>query len=92
MELQHVSLMSLGDIVVAVQRDGLGKIAVLMMMNVQLVVVHLVTMVAHVLTHLDHSYVSVHQVTQVIIIQWKPAIKRSATVPIKMFVIAGSSL
>ena len=76
MELQHVCQISLDDIVVAAQRDGLGKIAVLMMMNVQLVVVHLVTMVAHVLTHLDHSYVSVNQVTQVIIIQRNPAITK----------------
>ena len=68
MELQYVSQIPLDNIVVAAQRDGLGKIAVKTMMNVQVVVFHRVTMAAHVLTHLDHSYVSVYQVTQVIII------------------------
>ena len=68
MEQQHVRQIPLDNIVVAAQRDGLGKIAVLTSMTAQLVVFHRVTMVARVSTHLEHSYVSVFQVTQVIII------------------------
>ena len=56
MELQHVSQIPLDDIGVTAKRDGLGKIAVLTLMNAQLVVFHRVTMAAHVSTHLDHSY------------------------------------
>ena len=66
-DLQHVRQMPLDDICVTAQWDGVGKIAVLTLMNALAVVVHHVTMAAHASTHLDHLYVSVHLVTQVII-------------------------
>lgn len=68
MDLQHVWKIPLDDIVVTAQRDGLEKIAVLTLMIALPVVVRRVTMAAHASTHLDHLYVSVHLVTQVIII------------------------
>ena len=68
MEMQHVRQILLDVIVVSAQRDGLGKIAVLTLMTAQLVVFHRVTMAAHVSTQMDLSFVSVYQVTQVIIL------------------------
>lgn len=60
--------MPLDNIAVSAQGDGLGKIAVLTLMTALTATFHHVTMVAHASTHLDRLFVSVHLVTQVIII------------------------
>ena len=67
MDLQVAWQMPLDDIVASAQGDGLEKIAALILMTALVVDFRRVTMAAHASTYLDHLFVIVWQVTQVII-------------------------